>query len=128
MFYEELVKYWEEISCFQPNFPDRVFQLSESIWFNRFVSVEKKAIMFKDFSMIGINKSADLYENDGKLIHFEKLSQPGLPSELHFQWIQLIDSLSVKWKPLIRNNPKPINQAVSNSNSYHITKHYMQSL
>ena len=79
MFYEELVKYWEEISCFQPNSPDLI--LFESIWFNRFVSVEKKAIMFKDFSMIGINKIGDLYENDGKLIHFDKLSQLGLLSE-----------------------------------------------
>ena len=119
MFYEELLKYWEEISCFHP---------SESIWFKRFVSVEKKAIMFKDFSRIGINKIDDLYENDGKLIHSEKLSQLGLLSELYFQWMQLIDSLPVKWKALIKNNPSPINQAVSkytlspgNSNSYHIT-------
>ena len=46
VFYEELVKYWEEISCFQPISPDLI--LSESIWFNRFVSVEKKTIMFQD--------------------------------------------------------------------------------
>ena len=85
--------------------------------------------MFEDFSMIGINKIGDLYQNDGKLIHFDKLSQLGLLSELCFQWMQLIDSLPVKWKALIRNNPSPINQAVSkytllspgNSNSYHIT-------
>ena len=83
VFYEELVKYWEEISCFQPNCPD--LTLSESIWFNRFVSVGKKAIVFEDFSKIGINKIGDLYENDGKLIHFDKLSQLGLLSELYFQ-------------------------------------------
>ena len=104
-------KYWEEISCFQPNSPDLI--LSEYIWFNRVVSVEKKAIIFKDFSRIGITKIGDLYENDGKLIHFEKLSQLGLLFELYFQWIQLIDSLSVKWKALIRKNPSPIDQAVS---------------
>ena len=40
VFYAELVKYWKEISCFQPNSPDLI--LSESIWFNRFVSVEKR--------------------------------------------------------------------------------------
>ena len=96
VFYEEVVKYWEEISCFQPNSPDLI--LSEPIWFNRFVSVEKKVIMFKDFSKIGINKIGDLYENDGKLIHFDKLLQLGLPSELYFQWMQLIDSLSVNGK------------------------------
>ena len=116
MFYEELVKYWEKISCFQPNSPDLI--LSESIWFYRFVSVENKAIMFKDFSRIGINKIGDLYETDGKLIHFEKLSQLGLLSELYFQWIQLIDSLPVKWKALIRSNPSPINQAVSKYTLY----------
>ena len=84
--------------------------------------------MFKNFSKIGKNKIGDLYENDGKLSHFDKLSQLGLLSELYFQWMQLIDSLPVKWKALIRNNPSPINQAVSkytlspgNSNSYHIT-------
>ena len=100
MFYEELVKYWKEICC---------FQLSESIWFR-------------------INKIDDPYENDGKLIHFEKQSQLGLLSELYFQWMQLIDCLPVKWKALIKNNPSPINQEVSkytlspgNSNSYHIT-------
>ena len=70
--------------------------------------------MFNDFSRIGINKIGDLYENDGKLIQFEKLSQLGLLSELtHFQWKKLIDSLPVKWKALIRNNPSLINQAVS---------------
>ena len=82
VFYEEFVKYWEEISCFQPNSPDLI--LSEFTWFNRFVSIEKKAIMFKDFSKIEINKIGDLYENDGKLIHFDKLSQLGLLSELYF--------------------------------------------
>ena len=116
VFYEELVKYWEEISCFQPNCPDLI--LSESIWFNRFVSVEKKTIMFKDFSKIGINKIGDLYENDGKLIHFDKLSQLGLLSELYFRWMQLIDSLPVKWKALIRYNPSPINQGVSKYTLY----------
>ena len=89
VFYEELVKYWEEISCFQPG-----------------STVEKNAIMFKDFSKIGINKIGDLYENDGKLIHFDKLSQLGLLSEFYFQWMQLIDSLPVKWKALIRNKPQ----------------------
>ena len=39
VFYEELVKYWEEISCFQPSSPDLI--LSESIRLNRFVSIEK---------------------------------------------------------------------------------------
>ena len=34
--------------------------------------------MFKDFSRIGINKIGDLYENDGNLIQFEKLSQLGI--------------------------------------------------
>ena len=111
VFYEELVKYWEEISCFQPSSPDLI--LSESIWFNRFISVEKKAIMFKDFSRIGINKIGDLYENDGNLIQFEKLSQLGILSELYFQWMQLIDSLPVKWKALIKNNTSPSNQSVS---------------
>ena len=115
VFCEELVKCWEGIS-FQPNSPDLI--LSESIWFNRFVSVEKKAIIFKDFFMIGINKIGDLYENDGKLIHFDKLSQLGLLSELYFQWMQLIDTLPVKWKELSRNNPSPINQAVSKYTLY----------
>ena len=48
VFYEELVKYWEEISCFQPS--SSALILSKPIWFNSFISVEKKAIMFKDFS------------------------------------------------------------------------------
>ena len=69
--------------------------------------------MFKDFSRIGINKIGDLYENDGNLIQFEKLSQLGILSELYFQWIQLIDSLPVKWKALIKNNPSSSNQSVS---------------
>ena len=76
--------------------------LSESLWYNRFMSIGGTTIFFKDFSTIGINKIGDLYYTDLKLIHFEKFVQLGLSSQWYYNWVQLVSSIPVSWTSEIR--------------------------
>ena len=91
IFYHDLIKYWQKISYFDPHSIDLI--LSESLRYNRFMSIGRNTIFLKDFSTIGINKVGDLYDTDLKLIQFEKFVQLRLSSQWYYNWIQLVDSI-----------------------------------
>ena len=76
LFYHDFIKYWQEISQFDLHSKGVV--LSESLWYNRFMSVDGNTIFVKGFSTVVISKVSDLYDIDLKLIHFKKFVQLGL--------------------------------------------------
>ena len=113
VFYHDLIKYWEEISYSDSHSID--VTLSESLWYNRFLSICGTTIFLKDFFTVGINKVGDLYDTDLKLIHFEKFVQQGLSSQWYYNWMQLVESIPVSWTSEIRKGDNS-HSDLSNSN------------
>ena len=112
LFYHDLIKYWQDISYFDSHSIDVI--LSESLWYDRFMSIDGSTIFLKDFSTIAINKVGDLYDTDLKLIDVEKFVQLGLSSHYYYNWMQLVDSIPVSRKSEIRksdNSPKDLSNS-----------------
>ena len=93
-FYEDLLSHWSEICHCEVDYIQVI--LSESLWHNSFVQINQNAIFFREFCLAGINRVADLFEKDEKLVMFYKLRQLGLPDTLYFKWMQLIDAIPKK--------------------------------
>ena len=43
--------------------------------------------------MKGINVLKDLCSNDGKLLSFNELIEKGIPRNMYFRWLQLIEAI-----------------------------------
>ena len=54
--------------------------------------------------MRGINILKDLYNNDGKLLSFNELTEKGIPRNMYFRWIQLIEAIPSQWKSTIKDH------------------------
>ena len=54
--------------------------------------------------MRGINILKDLYSNDGKLLSFNELTEKGIPRNMYFRWIQLIEAILSQWKSPIEDH------------------------
>ena len=81
-FYKDLLShYWSEIS--QCEVDSIQVKLSESLWYNSFIQINQNAVFFRELCLAGINRVADLFEKDGKIVMFHKLRQLGLPDTLH---------------------------------------------
>ena len=80
-FYKDLLSHWSEISHCEVDCIQVI--LSESLWYNSFIQINQNAIFFRELCLAGINRVADLFEKDGKLVMFHKLRQLGLPDTLH---------------------------------------------
>ena len=60
------------------------------------MQINQNAIFIRELCLTGINRVANLFEKDGKLVMFHKLRQLGLHDTLHFKWMQLIDAIPEK--------------------------------
>ena len=79
--------------------------LTESLWYNTNVKINKSTVLYKEFTLAGINQVWHLFYKFGKLIKFNDLvDKTGLPPSLFFKWMQLIDALPVNLKQAIKNN------------------------
>ena len=115
-FYKDLLSHWSEISHCEVDCIQVI--LSESLWYNSFIQINQNAIFFRELCLAGINRVADLFEKDGKLVMFHKLRQLGLPDTLHFKWMQLIDAIPEKWKVIVKDHPNNSEGLVSKYSLY----------
>ena len=118
-FYKDLLRYWSEVSHCDINCAELI--LSESLWYNTFIKIDENTVYFEEFSLVGINKVKDLFEENGKLKEFDKLRQvnPFLSDRLHFKWAQLIDSIPLDWRTKIRDNTTPDKVCMSKYGLYY---------
>ena len=54
--------------------------------------------------MSGINILKDLCNNDGKLLSVNELTEKGIPRNMYFRWIQLIEAIPSQWKSRIKDH------------------------
>ena len=101
-FYQNVIKYWIEISRSEPLTSSMI--LSESLWFNYFIKIGNKSI---SPSFLKANNSiflSDIFDNNGKFITLEQFREKFTIDCSVFKWIQLKQSIPVRWINLLKNS------------------------
>ena len=105
-FYVELLTHWADFAKVDSSHRNPYVYLGESLWFNSFIQISNQSVFYEIFSMRGINILKDLYNNDGKLLSFNELTEKGIPRKMYFRWIQLIEAIPSQWKSTIKDHLK----------------------
>ena len=99
VFYQNIIKHWNEISQSPPQTPLMV--LSESLWFNSFIKIDNMSI---SPSFCGVNQSifmCDLFTDNGNFITWDAASIK-LNTLNPFKWIQIMNAIPVGWKNIVQ--------------------------
>ena len=81
--------------------------LSQYLWYNANIQIDKTSIHFSRFSEKNINYVSQLFNNNGLIKKWHKLKEEyNLHQNSYFQWVQLIDSIPEKWKFIIKKTMK----------------------
>ena len=75
--------------------------LSNFLWFNKHILIEKKSIFFRDFSDKGLNFVYQLFDNNGNVKSWSSIKEEFSFSNIsNFKWQQLIYTLPLSWKKI----------------------------
>ena len=103
-FYVKLLTHWADFAKVDSSHLNPYVYLGESLWFNSFIQISNQSAFYEIFSMRGINILKDLYNNDGKLLSFNELTEKGILRNMYFRWIQLIEAIPSQWKSTIKDH------------------------
>ena len=95
--------------------------LSQYLWYNANIQIDKTSIHFSRFSEKNINYVSQLFNNNGSIKKWHKFKREyNLHQNSYFQWVQLIDSIPEKWKFIIKKN----NEVAANliTHDHHLIK------
>ena len=103
-FYVELLTHLADFAKVDSSHLNPYVYLGDSFWLNSFIQISNQSVFYEIFITRGINILKDLYNNDGKLLSFNELTGKGIPRNMYFRWIQLIEAISGQWKPTIKDH------------------------
>ena len=94
--------------------------LSNFLWFNKHILIEKKSIFFRDFSDKGLNFVYQLFDNNGNVKSWSSIKEEfGFSNISNFKWQQLIYTLPPSWKKIIKETDNADNLLLPN---HHLIK------
>ena len=94
--------------------------LSNFLWYNRKILIDKKPIYFYKLSKNNINFVHQLFLPTGKLKYWSDIeTEFNLSKSLHFQVMQLLNAIPLEWKKVIEKNYVSQNLCLS---SHHLIK------
>ena len=103
---------------FEPVVPSII--LSQSLWYNSFIHIDKKPVYFKDFSKCNINFLSQLFLSN-KLKTWNSLKEEfNLTDNMYFKWLQLTHAIPIRWKTNIFDNKDSITNLIVND--HHLIK------
>ena len=87
---------WKQNLFFPPTVPSAI--LSEFLWFNSNIPIDKKTAYFHKFSEKNVNFVGQLFQN-GKLKKWNSLQQElNLQDSQKFAWLQITYAIRNEWK------------------------------
>ena len=102
IYYQEIFHKWKQNYTFLSKTPSSM--LSEFLWFNSCIKIDKKSVHFQAFSQKGLNFVGQLFIN-GKLKTWEDIqSEFNLTKNQKFRWFQIIHALPKNWKNIINDD------------------------
>ena len=118
-FYRKIFLYWKKHLIMMTEIPSCI--LSQYLWYNANIQIDKTSIHFSRFSEKNINYVSQLFNNNGSIKKWHKFKREyNLHQNSYFQWVQLIDSIPEKWKFIIKKN----NEVAANliTHDHHLIK------
>ena len=100
-FYKEIFLYWKKYLTRKPEIPSCI--LSQYLWYNNNIQVEKNSIYLVRFSEKNINYVSQLFRLEGSIKTWHELkTEHKLHENFYFQWLQLISAIPEGWKFIIK--------------------------
>ena len=117
-FSREIFLYWKKHLIMMTEIPSSI--LSQYLWYNANIQIDKTSIHFSQFSEKNINYVSQLFNNNGSIKRWHKFKGEYNLHQNYSQWVQLIDSIPEKWKFII----KKINEVAANliTHDHHLIK------
>ena len=100
-FYQKFFLYWKKHLIMMTEIPSRI--LSQHLWYNANIQIDKTSIHFSRFSEKNINYVSQLFNNNGLIKKWQEYKEE-YNQNSYFQWVQLIDSIPEKWKFIIKKD------------------------
>ena len=77
--------------------------LSQFIWYNSYIKIDRKAVYLKSFSTKNINFVTQLFNTDGSVKNWNILkTEYALQNKDQFCWLKLINAIPEMWKKCIK--------------------------
>ena len=93
--------YWKKCLTRKPEIPSCI--LSQYLWYNENIQVDKNSIYLVRFSEKNINYVSQLFRPDGSIKKWHELkTEHDLHESSYFQWLQLISAIPEGWKFIIK--------------------------
>ena len=100
-FYKEIFLYWKKYLTRKAEIPSCI--LSQYLWYNENIQVDKNSIYLVRFSEKNINYVSQLFGPDGSIKKWHELkTEHELHENSSFQWLQLISAIPEEWKLIIK--------------------------
>ena len=102
-FNKEILLNWKTFFSKTPETPFSI--LSQFLWYIIKIQIDESEVHLSRFSQNNLNFVSRLFNTNGsiKAWHFLKQEYP-LNNNSYFQWLQLINSISVKWKLTVKQS------------------------
>ena len=101
-FYVDLINPWGNFVAANPT--EKIQNvLAESIWNNSHLQINNKSLYDPIFADAGINLLIDLFDENGVFQNWIHFCNKGISSAKYFRYLQMKDSIPIKWRLLIKN-------------------------
>ena len=99
-FYKNLIKYWTEISKYNPATANAI--LAQRLQFNCFIKIDDRSITWKFPNVLFIKH---LLDTNGLFLDWQNFKNKYLLENNHyFKWMQLINAVPTNWKIILRRD------------------------
>ena len=104
-FYKQIIFYWQDIATATPKNKNEV--LSQTIWNNRFLTVNKKMVFFPHWYQAGIKQISDLFDSyEGHFLPFNSFCSKFNVKYSFLQYYSILSSIPQNWKKLFQECSK----------------------
>ena len=98
--YQEIIYRWSKYLSSPPSLPTST--ASQFLWLNKDIQIDKKCVIFSNFSKNRINFVGKLFDSDRKLHYWGFLKEKYILSQnMKFKWFQLIHAFPRECKEVI---------------------------
>ena len=106
-FYKQVISYWQDIAATTPKSKNEV--LSQNIWNNRFITVNRKMLFFPRWNQVGIRQISDLFDShESRFLTFHSF-RDNFDLKCNFlQYCSLLSSIPQSWKKLLHERSENI--------------------
>ena len=102
-FYKQIIHHWQKIVSMTPRSKTEI--LSQTIWNNKFITIDKKMVYLPLWHRAGIKKISDLFdENENCFLPFLSLRNKYTLTCNFLQYHGLISAIPKSWKKLLYTN------------------------